>query len=117
MRLPPGSTRTSHSLPYGAASVLRGVRSLEFRGQPADQSLGLFGSALRVERDEAGKDFRVGEISRPAIGLSDEGIDRVVVLADQGDEPAIVNVALGLGERAAFLQGLDRKRTRLNSSH
>src|SRR3546814_10526972 len=32
---------------------------------------------------------------------------RVVVLADQGDEPAIVNVALGLGERAAFLQGFE----------
>src|SRR3546814_14933235 len=55
----------------------------------------------------SGKDFLVGEISRPAIGLSDEGIDRVVVLADQGDEPAIVNVALGLGERASFLQGFE----------
>src|SRR3546814_2657696 len=59
------------------------VRSLEFRAQPADQSLGLFGSAFLVERDEAGKDFLVGEISRPAIGLSDEGIDRVVVLRSE----------------------------------
>src|SRR3546814_7698064 len=106
IRRPPRSTRTDTLFPYNDALPIY----------------------------EAGKDFLVGEISRPAIGLSDEGIDRVVVLADQGDEPAIVNVALGLGERAAFLQGFehvvepgkgqvlmafkqDRKSTRLNSSH
>src|SRR3546814_4915865 len=49
------------------------VRSLEFRAQPADQSLGLFGSAFLVERDEAGKAFLVGEISRPAIGFREIG--------------------------------------------
>src|SRR3546814_163798 len=79
IRRPPRSTRTDTLFPYNDALPIY----------------------------EAGKDFLVGEISRPAIGLSDEGIDRVVVLADQGDEPAIVNVALGLGERAAFLQGFE----------
>ena len=43
----------------------------------------------------------------PAIGVRHALIDRVVMLADQRDEPAIVDVALGGREHAALAQSFE----------
>lgn len=60
------------------------VRRLIFGAQPADQAAGFLGGAFLVEGYEAREDFLVGEVGGPAIGLRDQRIDAVVVLADQG---------------------------------
>ena len=43
----------------------------------------------------------------PAIGIRHALIDRVMVLVDQSDEPAIVDVAFGGREHAALAQGFE----------
>src|SRR3546814_12608549 len=68
--------------------------------------------SLLVERDEAGEDRLFVQRSSamlvaPAIGVRHPFIDRVVMLANQGNEPAIMNVALLPRQRASFAQGFE----------
>ena len=83
-----------------------GSGGLEFGAEPADQALGLFGGAGLVERDKAGEDVLVAQVCGPAIGFGHGAIDGIVMLADQRHQPAIMNVALLVGQRAACFQRL-----------
>lgn len=83
------------------------VGCLELRAEPADETLGFLGGAFLVEGNEAGEDFLVGEGLGPAVGFGHEPVDGVVVLADEGDEAAVVDVTLGVSERLAGPQGFE----------
>jgi hypothetical protein len=54
---------------------------LIFRPQPLHDSLCLLRSALVIERHEAGDDFGIGKVARPAVGISNRSVEAVVQLA------------------------------------
>ena len=57
-----------------------------------------------VQRHQAGENFFVAQIDRPAIGLGHGGIEFVVNLPQHGNQPLLVNFLLFLGERFACTQ-------------
>ena len=57
--------------------------------------------ALAVQRDEALEDLLVGEVVRPAVGVEDGGVEVVVDLLQDRDEPLLVDDPLLRRQRLA----------------
>jgi len=66
-----------------------------------------------VDGDKAGEYLFVGQVRGPPVSFSHQCINCIVVLPDQSDEPAIVNLALIIGERTA-LATIGRRSIQLN---
>ena len=72
--------------------------NLVVRSEPADRAPGFLGGALVVEDDEAGEDFRVGQIDGPAICGGNGGIEAVVEFLEDEDKAVVVDQAVGWRE-------------------
>ena len=66
--------------------------------EPAHEALGFLLRALLVQGDEAGEDFGLRQVGRPAIGGSDGCIQFVVVFVQDADEAIVEDAAVGGGE-------------------
>ncbi len=69
--------------------------------EPAHEALGFLLRALLVQGDEAGEDFGVRQVGRPAIGGSDGCIQFVVVFVEDADEAVVEDAAVGGVSRSA----------------
>ena len=74
---------------------------MKLRPQPAHETLLLLRGALVVEGDEALEDLLVGQSRGPAVGVEDGGVEVVMDLLQDGDEPLLVDDAVFFGERLA----------------
>ncbi len=84
-----GFVRRSLTYVDGGLFLAGGV--LEVGSEPADYAAAFFVGALVIKGDKAGKDFFVGEVGGPAVGIGDGGVEVVVNLAEDGDEALLVN--------------------------
>ena len=62
-------------------------------------ALALFIGAFGVERDEPLEEFLVAEVARPAVGVADSGVERVVDFLQHRDQPLLMDHALLCRER------------------
>ena len=63
---------------------------------------GFFFGAFRVQGDEAGEDFGVGQVGGPAVGGGDLGVEFVVVFLQDQDQAVVEDAAVLGAERIRF---------------
>ena len=89
------ASATVNSRCTGAAAMPAWNSGRSQRTVPAKLLLG----ALAVQGGEAGEKIIVGDLGGPAIGGEDGTVEIVVQPPDHADEAAVVNAALGFGQR------------------
>lgn len=77
-----------------ALLLLGSLRGLELGAEPADEAAGFFGGPLGIQGNQPLQDFLVAERARPAVGGEDGLVEVVVDLAEDADEPMLVNQLL-----------------------
>ncbi|TXT39357.1 MAG: hypothetical protein FD138_107, partial [Planctomycetota bacterium] len=85
----------------GFLSRFVGGGVLEFGAEPADQAALFFGGSFGVEGDQPFQNFFIRECDRPAVGIEHGGIQFVVKLFENRDQPLLVNRLLFVVERFA----------------
>lgn len=77
-----------------ALLLLGPLRGLKLGAEPADEAAGFFGGPLGIQGDQPLQDFLIAERARPAVGGKDGLVEVVVDLAEDADEPLLVNQLL-----------------------
>lgn len=85
----------------GLLSRFVGGGVLEFGAEPADQAALFFGRSFGVEGDQPFQNLFIGERDRPAVGVEHGGVEFVVKLFENRDQPLLVNRLLFVVERFA----------------
>ena len=81
------------------SGLLLAAGVLETRAKPADDAASFLLGPLVVESHEAGEDFFICEVVRPAVGVGHRNVETVVYLSEYGNESLFMYLLFVPGER------------------